>query len=74
MPIYTDRLVERNTFVSGTVGLRFKPRAGQVRHNTANGSSSLRHFFERSCKARVQRHGDGPRQRITRFRVLIYSE
>ena len=43
-----------NAFVSGAGGLRFKSRAGQIRHSVANGSPPLRHFFERSCVARAQ--------------------
>ena len=38
----------------GAGGLRFKFRAGQIEYNVANDSSPLRHFFERSCVARVQ--------------------
>ena len=43
-----------NAFVSGAGGPRFKFRAGQIGHSVANGSPSLRHFFERSCVARAQ--------------------
>ena len=43
-----------NVFVSGTGGLRFKSRAGQIRHSVANGLPPLRHYFERSCVVRVQ--------------------
>ena len=43
-----------NAFVSGAVGLRFKSRAGQIRHKVANGLPQLQHFYERSCVARAQ--------------------
>ena len=43
-----------NVFVSGAGGLRFKYRAGQIKHSVANGSPPLRHFLERSCVARAQ--------------------
>ena len=59
-----------NAFVSGARGLRFKSRAGQIGHSVANGSPPLRHFFERSCVARAQWRGDGPRQLVTRFGVI----
>ena len=59
-----------NAFVSGAGDLRFKSRAGQIGHSVANGSPPLRHFFERSCVARAQWRGDGPRQLVTRFGVL----
>ena len=59
-----------NAFVSGAGGLRFKSRAGQIGRSVANGSPSLRHFFERSCVARAQWRGDGPRQLVTRFGVI----
>ena len=42
-----------NAFVSGAGGLRFKSRAGQIKHSVANGSPVLQHFFERSCVARA---------------------
>ena len=41
------------TLVSAAEGLRFKSRAGQIRHSVDNGSPPLRHFFERSCFART---------------------
>ena len=59
-----------NAFVSGAGGPWFKSRAGQIGHSVANGSPPLRHFFERSCVARAQRRGDGPRKLVTRFGVL----
>ena len=59
-----------NAFVSGAGGLRFKFRAGQIGHSVANGSPPLRHFFQRSCVARAQRRGDGPRQLVARFGVI----
>ena len=44
-----------NAFVSGTGGLRFKSRAGQIGHSVANGSPPLQHFFERSrCASQAQ--------------------
>ena len=58
-----------NAFVSGAGGLRFKSRAGQIGHSVANGSPPLRHF-ERSCAARPQRRGDGPRKLVTSFGVI----
>ena len=51
--------------------LRFKPRAGQIRHSVANGSPPLRCLFEKSCVARAQICGDGPCQLVTRFGVYI---
>ena len=59
-----------NAFVSVAGGLRFKSRAGQIGHSVANGSPLLRHFFERSCVARAQFRGDGPRKLVTRFGVM----
>ena len=59
-----------NAFVFEAGGQRFKFRAGQIRHNVAIGSSPLPHFFERSCVAREQRRGDGPRRLVARFGVL----
>ena len=59
-----------NAFVSGAGGLRFKSQAGQIGHSIANGSPPLRHFFKRSCVARAQWRGDGPRQLVTRFGEL----
>ena len=43
-----------NAFVSGAGDLGFKPRAGQIGHSVANGSTPLRHFFEMSCVVRAQ--------------------
>ena len=43
-----------NAFVSGAGDLRFKSRAGQIRHRVANDLPPLQHFFERSCGARTQ--------------------
>ena len=37
-----------NAFVSGAGGRRFKPCAGQIELNVANGLPQLRHFFEKS--------------------------
>ena len=51
-----------NAFVSGTEGLRFKSRVGKIEHSVANSSPPLRHFFKRSCVARVQWRGHGPRE------------
>ena len=47
----TNRPVSRSSIVivSETGGLSFKFRIGQIAHSVANGSSSLQHFFERSC-------------------------
>ena len=35
-----------NTFASGSGGLRFKSRAGQIGRSVANGSPLLRYFFK----------------------------
>ena len=43
-----------NAFVSVAGVLRFKSRAGQIKHSAADGSPQLRHFFEGSCIARAQ--------------------
>ena len=59
-----------NAFVSGVEGLSLKSRAGQIGYSVANGLPPLQHFFERSCVARAQRCGDGPRQLVTRFGEL----
>ena len=41
-----------NAFVSGTRGLSFKSRAGQIEHKLLpTACHGLRHFFERSCVA-----------------------
>ena len=45
---------EGNAFVSGAGGLRFKSRAGRIRHSVANGSPPPQRFFEWSCVTRVQ--------------------
>ena len=63
-----------NAFVSGAGGLRFKSRAGQIGHSVSNGSPPLHHFFERSCVARAQWRGDGPRQLVIRFAVFTVSK
>ena len=56
-----------NAFVSGEGYLRFKSRAGQIGHSVVNGSQMLQRFFERSCVARAQWHGDELRQLVTRL-------
>ena len=43
-----------HAFGSGTVGLRFKSQAVQIRHSAANGSTLQRNFSERSCVARAR--------------------
>ena len=63
-----------NAFVTGVGGLRFKPRAGQIEHNVANGLLTLRHFFKRSSAARAQGRGDGPRQHVTSAYYTEYNE
>ena len=76
---YNQRLCEPaswssgNAFVPEAGGLRFKSRAGQIEHSVANGSPPLRHFFERSCVARVQWRGDGPRKLVIGFGVLQWG-
>ena len=59
-----------NAFVSGAGVLGFKSLADQIGHSVANGSPPLQYFFERSCVARAQWRGDGPRKLLTRFGVL----
>ena len=56
-------------FVSGARDLKFK---SPVKLDTiiANGSPPLRHFFERSCVARAQRHGDVSRKLVPHFGVI----
>ena len=49
-----------NAFVSGTGGLRFESRTGQIGHSVANGSPPLLRFFEKSCVARAQWREMGP--------------
>ena len=68
--LHKNQIKIGNAFVSGAGGLKFKSRAGQIGHSVANGSPPLRLFFERSCVARAQRRGDGPRQLVTRFGVI----
>ena len=50
-----------NAVLSGVGGQKFKSRTGQIEHMVANGSPPLRYFFERSCVARAQWLGNGPR-------------
>ena len=59
-----------NVFVSGAGDLRFNYRVGQIRHNVANCSPPLRHFFEKSCVAWVQWRRDGPHKLVIRFVVI----
>ena len=59
-----------NAFVFEAGGLRFKTRVGKTELSVANGSPPLRNFFERSCVARAQWHGDGPCQLVVRFGVI----
>ena len=63
--IYSSCWSSSNSSVSRTGGLRFKSRADQSRHSVVNSSPPLR-----SCVARAQWRGDGPRQLVTRFGVL----
>ena len=44
-----------NAFVFGAGGLGFKSRTSQIEHSVANGSPSLRHFFEKSCAGAMTR-------------------
>ena len=55
---------------SNTRSLRFKSRARQIGYNVANSSPPLRHFFEKSCVAQAQWHGDGSCKLITHFGVV----
>ena len=41
-------------FVCGAEGLRFKSRAGQIRHSVADGSPLLQHFIGKSSLARTR--------------------
>ena len=65
-----------NALVSEAGGLSFNFWTGQIEHSVASGSQPLQHFFERSCAARVQLRGDGPRKLVTRFGVIqrVYKE
>ena len=50
---------------------RFKSRIGQMRRNVATGTPPLRHVFERSGAARVQRRGLGSRRKLVmRFGII----
>ena len=53
--------------VSRAGGLMFKSRAGHIGHIISNGLPTLQNFFEKSCVARSQRRGDGPRKLVARF-------
>ena len=59
-----------SAFVSGAGSLMFKSRAGQIGHSVANGSSSLRHFFVKSCVVRAQWRGDRPHKLVIPFGMI----
>ena len=65
----TNRPVSRSSIVivSEMGGLSFKFRIGQIAHSVANGSSSLQHFFERSCVTWAQWRGKRSGKLVTRF-------
>ena len=54
----------------GVGGLWFKSRAGKIGYSVANGLPPLQYFFEWSCVAWAQSHGDGPCKIVTRFDVI----
>ena len=60
-----------NAFVSGAGCLRLKSPAGQIGHSVVKGSPLLQHFEKRSCVARAQWRGDGPRKLATPFGVRL---
>ena len=58
-----------NAFASGAGALRFKSRVRQIRHSIVNDLPLLKHFFKRSCVARVQWRRAGPRKLVSHFGV-----